>query len=86
MSCSLSKRTPQIRIPKGILSAAHLTEYPISIPTAYCLRWRAQDCSRNAPILLFPAVSFNRANHFQDANDGRISESGKPSRCALSRS
>ena len=26
------------------------------------------------------------SNHFQDANEGRTSDSGKPSRCALSRS
>ena len=33
-----------------------------------------------------PCGSRCGSNHFQDANEGRTSDSGKPSRCALSRS
>ena len=36
--------------------------------------------------LISPCGSRCGSNHFQDANEGRTSDSGKPSRCALSRS
>ena len=36
--------------------------------------------------LISPCGSRCGSNNFQDANEGRTSESGKPSRCALSRS
>ena len=36
--------------------------------------------------LISPCVSRCVSNNFQDANEGRTSDSGKPSRCALSRS
>ena len=36
--------------------------------------------------LISPCGSRCGSNNFQDANEGRTSDSGKPSRCALSRS
>ena len=36
--------------------------------------------------LIFPCGSRCGSNNFQDANEGRTSDSGNPSRCALSRS
>ena len=36
--------------------------------------------------LIFPCGSRCGSKRFQDANEGRTSDSGKPSRCALSRS